>query len=83
MVSVCKLFLAQTFKRDWQENLNWGRLYVLIRDARLELNPVLLLTFDWTVPQTLLDICKLLPSESERDVLLTLLLRVSDLPGNL
>ena len=83
VVSVCKPFLAQTFKRDWRGNLNWGRLYVLIRDARLELNPVILLTFDWTVPEALLDVGKLLPSESERDVLLPFLLRVPDLPGNL
>ena len=42
-----------------------------------------LLTFDWTVPEALLDVGKLLPGESERDVLLPFLLRVPDLPGDL
>ena len=35
------------------------------------------------MPEALLNICKFLPSEPERDVLLPLLLRVSDLPGDL
>ena len=41
-----------------------------------------LLTFDWPMPEALLNICKFLPSEPERDVLLTFLFRVSDFPGN-
>ena len=34
------------------------------------------------MPEALLNICKFLPSEPERDVLLPFLLWVSDLPGN-
>ena len=79
---MCKLF-GSNFQKGLAGKSKLGTVVCFDPKCSIRTESCSLLTFDWTVPEALLDICELLPSESERDVLLPLLLWVPDLPGNL